>query len=124
MGGGPGTSFFVGLPQAQSVEIYNIAGNSWTYGNPVVTKAAAPSGGLAGGKLMVQGGVDNITYYNLVQVSTLGSGGGTCPSPTPSATATPSATRLHQLLQPNSDPVDADATAGDTKSDNDTWDDT
>ena len=52
-----------------SVEIYDIATNSWGYGNPVVTKAAAPSGGLAGGKAMVQGGVDNVTYYNTVQVS-------------------------------------------------------
>ena len=40
------------------MEIYNIAGNSWTYGNPVVTRGAAPSGGLAGGKLMVVGGVE------------------------------------------------------------------
>ena len=31
-----------------SVEIYSIGANSWSYGNPVVTKAAAPSGGRAG----------------------------------------------------------------------------
>ena len=78
------------MPLAVSVEIYDIAANTWTYGNPVVTKAAGPSGGLAGGQLMVQGGVDNTTYYNLVQVSNLG----VCPSPTPTGTpsSTPTAT--------------------------------
>ena len=68
---GGDATFFTGVPLAQSVEIYNIAANSWSYGAPVVTKAAAPSGGLAGGKAMVQGGVDNTTYYNTVQVSPL-----------------------------------------------------
>src|SRR6266480_1649253 len=66
---GGNATFFTGVPLAQSVEIYNIGTNAWSYGNPVVTKAAAPSGGLAGGKAMVQGGVDNTTYYNTVQVS-------------------------------------------------------
>ena len=65
---GGDATFFTGVPLAVSVEIYDIAANSWSYGNPVVTKAAAPSGGLAGGKAMVQGGVDNVTYYNTVQV--------------------------------------------------------
>jgi hypothetical protein len=68
---GGDATFFTGVPLAQSVEIYNIAANSWSYGAPVVTKAAAPSGGLAGGKAMVQGGVDSTTYYNTVQVSPL-----------------------------------------------------
>jgi hypothetical protein len=68
---GGDATFFTGVPLAQSVEIYNIAANSWSYGAPVVTKAAAPSGGLAGGKAMVQGGVDNTTYYDTVQVSPL-----------------------------------------------------
>ena len=53
---GGDSTFFTGVPLAVSVEIYNIAGNSWSYGNPVVNKAAAPAGGLAGGKAMVQGG--------------------------------------------------------------------
>ena len=66
---GGDATFFTGVPLAVSVEIYDIAANTWGYGNPVVTKAAAPSGGLAGGKAMVQGGVDNVTYYNTVQVS-------------------------------------------------------
>ena len=87
---GGDATFFTGVPLPVSVEIYDIAANTWTYGNPVVTKAAGPSGGLAGGKLMVQGGVDNTTYYNLVQVSNLG----VCPSPTPTGTpsSTPTAT--------------------------------
>ncbi len=77
---GGDATFFTGVPLAQSVEIYDIAANSWSYGNPVVTKAAAPSGGLAGGKVMVQGGVDNVTYYDTVQVSVLSSGcAATCP---------------------------------------------
>ena len=87
---GGDATFFTGVPLPVSVEIYDIATNTWIYGNPVVTKAAGPSGGLAGGKLMVQGGVDNTTYYNLVQVSNLG----VCPSPTPTGTpsSTPTAT--------------------------------
>ncbi|MBK9215520.1 MAG: beta-propeller fold lactonase family protein [Chloracidobacterium sp.] len=88
---GGDSTFFTGVPLVNSVEIYNIAANSWSYGNPVVTKAAAPAGGLAGGKLMVQGGVDTTTYLNAVQISTL-SGGGGCPTPTPppaSPTPTP-----------------------------------
>ncbi len=66
---GGDSTFFTGVPLAQSVEIYDIAANSWSYSDPVVTKAAAPAGGLAGSKAMVQGGVDNVTYYNTVQVS-------------------------------------------------------
>ena len=66
---GGDSTFFTGVPLAVLVEIYNIAGNSWSYGNPVVNKAAGPAGGLAGGKAMVQGGVDNTIYYDAVQVS-------------------------------------------------------
>src|SRR5262249_5273382 len=83
---GGDSTFFTGVPLPVSVEIYDIAANTWTYGNPVVVKAAAPSGGLAQSKLMVQGGVDTTVYYDTVQVSTLQA----CPSPTP--TASPSAT--------------------------------
>ena len=86
---GGDATFFTGVPLPVSVEIYDIAGNSWTYGNPVVTKAAGPGGGLAGGKAMVQGGVDSTTYYNLVQVAPVNCQGG---SPTPTATASPSVT--------------------------------
>ena len=97
---GGDATFFTGVPLPVSVEIYDIAGNSWTYGNPVVTKAAAPSGGLAGGKAMVQGGVDGTTYYDLVQVAPLNCQGG---SPTPTATATatgsPSCTPGPVILQ-------------------------
>jgi len=88
---GGDATFFTGVPLPVTVEIYDIAANSWTYGNPVVTKAAASSGGLAGGKSMVQGGVDGTTYYDLVQVAPVNCQGG---SPTPTATAafTPTAT--------------------------------
>ena len=41
---GGDATFFTGVPLPVSVEIYSIGANSWTYGNPVVTKAAAPSG--------------------------------------------------------------------------------
>ena len=88
MGGGAnGTDFFVGVPLANSVEIYSLGANSWSYGNPVVTKAAAPSGGRAGVTLMVQGGVDVTTYYNTVQVSVV-----PCGTPVPTPTFTPTAT--------------------------------
>jgi Kelch motif len=88
---GGDATFFTGVPLAVSVEIYSIGGNSWTYGNPVVTKAAAPSGGRPGGNgtLMVQGGVDGTTYYNTVQVSVVPCG---TPVPTPTASPTPTAT--------------------------------
>ncbi len=96
-GGGPGTSYFNGVPLANTVEIYDIATDSWTYGNPVVTTASSVGGGSAGGKLMIQGGVDGVSYYDLVQVSTLQGGGGCTPVPTntpggPTNTPLPSAT--------------------------------
>jgi N-acetylneuraminic acid mutarotase len=86
---GGDATFFTGVPQPVSVEIYSIGANSWSYGNPVVTKAAAPSGGRAGGnvKLMVQGGVDGTTYYDTVQVSVV-----PCGTPSPTATASPTPT--------------------------------
>ena len=88
---GGDATFFTGVPLPVSVEIYSLGANSWIYGNPVVTKAAAPSGGRAGGNttLMVQGGVDNTTYYNTVQVSVVPCG---TPVPTPTASPTPTAT--------------------------------
>ena len=82
---GGDATFFAGVPLAQTVEIYDIAANSWTYSTPVVATAAGPGGGLAGGKAMVQGGVDDTTYYNLAQVAPVNCQGG---SPTPTATAT------------------------------------
>ena len=86
---GGDATFFTGVPLPVSVEIYSIGANSWSYGNPVVTKAAGPSGGRAGGnvRLMVQGGVDGTTYYDTVQVSVVPCGT-PVPTPTPTATAT------------------------------------
>jgi N-acetylneuraminic acid mutarotase len=89
---GGDSTFFTGVPLPVSVEIYDIASNTWSYGNPVVTKAAAPSGGLAGGKAMVQGGVDSTTYLDAVQVSVVPCAivpcGGGSPTPTPTPTPT------------------------------------
>lgn len=82
---GGDADFFTGVPRPQSVEIYDIAANSWSYGNPVVTKAAAPAGGLVGNKAMVQGGTDDIAYYDTVQVSVIPDP----PCPTPPPTPTP-----------------------------------
>ena len=76
---GGDATFFTGVPLPVTVEIYSIAGNAWTYGLPVVTKASSVAGGYAGGKLMIQGGVDNTVYLNTVQVSSLAGGG--CPTP-------------------------------------------
>jgi hypothetical protein len=100
---GGDATFFTGVPLPMSVEIYSIGANSWTYGNPVVTKAAGPSGGRPGGTgtLMVQGGVDGTTYYNTVQVSVVPCGT-PVPTPTATATATPSGTpgvcQFHVLI--------------------------
>lgn len=71
---GGGASFFNGIPLAQTVEIYDITADTWSYGDPTLTTAAGSAGGLAGGKLMIMGGVDTtggITVYDQVQVSTL-----------------------------------------------------
>jgi N-acetylneuraminic acid mutarotase len=68
-GGGPGSAFFSAVPLAQSVEIYDIPTNTWSYGAPLLTTAAAPAGGIARGLLMVQGGIDGSSYYNQVQIS-------------------------------------------------------
>jgi N-acetylneuraminic acid mutarotase len=98
---GGDATFFTGVPQPVSVEIYSMGTNSWSYGNPVVTKAAAPSGGRTGGntKLMVQGGVDNTTYYDTVQISVVPCG---TPVPTPTSTPTPTGTpagcQFHVLI--------------------------
>ena len=81
---GGDSTFFTGVPQSQSVEIYDIAGNNWRYGNPVVIKAAAPAGGLVGNQLMVQGGTDDDNYYDTVQVSVVPAP--PCPTPTPTPT--------------------------------------
>jgi N-acetylneuraminic acid mutarotase len=68
-GGGPGSAFFTAVPLAQSVEIYDIPTNTWSYGAPLLTTAAAPAGGIARGLLMVQGGISGTTYYDQVQIS-------------------------------------------------------
>jgi N-acetylneuraminic acid mutarotase len=49
-------SVFVGLPLEQTVEVYDIQGNSWSYGEQVVKTEAAPALGYAGGPHKVQGG--------------------------------------------------------------------
>src|SRR5439155_6338068 len=84
-------TFFTGMPLPVSVEIYDIPTNTWSYGNPVITKAAAPSGGLALQKAMVQGSVDAGVYLDTVQVANAPCGTST-PTTTPTATATATAT--------------------------------
>ena len=84
---GGDATFFTGVPLPVSVEIYDIPFNTWSYGNPVVTKAAAPAGGVAGSKVMVQGGVDSTVYLDAVQVADA-----PCGTPTPTATVTATAT--------------------------------
>jgi hypothetical protein len=88
---GGDATFFAGVPLPQSVEIYDIAANTWTYGNPIVQKVAAPAGGLVGGKLMIANGVDNTLYPVIAQVSNVSGGGGGCATPTvpPVVTNTP-----------------------------------
>ncbi|MCK9539833.1 kelch repeat-containing protein [Dokdonella sp.] len=68
---GGGSAFFTGVPLAETVEIYNITTDAWTYGQPTLVTAAASAGGLAGGRLMIMGGVSAGTYYDAVQLSTL-----------------------------------------------------
>jgi N-acetylneuraminic acid mutarotase len=68
---GGGVSFFTGLPLPNTVEVYDIPGNTWTYGHPTLQTMSAPAGGVAGGKLMIMGGVDSSTYFDNVQVSPL-----------------------------------------------------
>jgi hypothetical protein len=68
---GGDATFFAGIPLAQTVEIYDILTDTWTYGLPTVQTSAGPGGGKAGGKLMIQGGVDGTTYLDTTQVSTL-----------------------------------------------------
>ena len=70
---GGDASFFTGIPIAQTVEIYDIATNTWTYGQQTLVTSAGPGGGLmpgGGGKFMIMGGVSGTTYYTDTQVST------------------------------------------------------
>lgn len=66
---GGGVSIWDGVPLAETVEIYNIASDAWSYGAPTMTTTVAPAGGLAGGQFMIMGGTDLGTQYDLVQVS-------------------------------------------------------
>jgi len=94
---GGDATFFAGVPLNETVEIYDIAANTWTYGNPTVVTSAGPAGGLAGGKLMIMGGVDTASYYDVTQVSTLGGSGngGGCATSTPSPTPTCAPLRMN-----------------------------
>jgi hypothetical protein len=68
---GGDATFFAGIPLANTVEIYDITADTWTYGEPTLQTSAGPSGGKAGGKLMIMGGVNTTTYLDSVQISPL-----------------------------------------------------
>jgi hypothetical protein len=90
---GGGQFPFRALPLAETVEIYNIADNAWRYGPPVRQPLSSSAGGLAERKLMIQGGVDDLSFYPDVQVSELvGPCSATPGSPTPTDTPTISPT--------------------------------
>jgi N-acetylneuraminic acid mutarotase len=99
--GAIGLNLWNGIPQNQTVEIYDVANNAWSYGNPTTRTAVGSAGGYAGGKLMVMGGNDAHLTFNLVQVSevplgpcpTAGTPVTRTPTPTPSNTATRTNTR-------------------------------
>jgi N-acetylneuraminic acid mutarotase len=68
---GGDATYWSGVPLAETVEIYDIPSNTWSYGEPTLVTSAGVAGGKAGGKLMVMGGNDNSNLFNWVQVSTL-----------------------------------------------------
>jgi hypothetical protein len=66
---GGGDSIWDGVPSAETVEIYDIATDTWSYGLPTVETSVGVAGGLAGGKFMVIGGTSAGTTYDTVQVA-------------------------------------------------------
>jgi hypothetical protein len=97
---GAGVGIFTGLPPAETFEIYTIATNSWVYGSPTIQTSSSPAGGYARNKLMIQGGVNGATYYDLVQVAVQP---GRCPTATPTPqvpTATPTGGPQYRLYLP------------------------
>jgi hypothetical protein len=66
---GGDASYWTGVPLAQTVEIYDVGADSWSYGNPTLTTTAAPAGGFAGGKFMIMGGTSGGVNYDTVQVA-------------------------------------------------------
>ncbi len=66
--GGGDASNWNGLPIAQTVEIYDIASNTWRYGKPALYTAAAPAGGRVGDQLVIAGGTDQSIDSNAVNI--------------------------------------------------------
>lgn len=66
---GGDASYWNGVPLANTVEIYDIASDSWSYGIPTMITNAAAAGGFAGDRFMIMGGTDSGTYYDAVQVA-------------------------------------------------------
>ena len=79
------------VPEEETVEIYNVAQNTWSFANPTRFSSQWSAGGLAQGKLMVYGGVSGSAYLSLVQVAQVSAPcvTGTPPTTTRTATATP-----------------------------------
>ncbi len=65
---GADSSIWNGLPILQTVEIYDIASNTWRFGPPTLFTAAAPAGGRVGNQLVIAGGVDLNTDINAVNI--------------------------------------------------------
>ena len=90
--GGTGLEPWIGLPLEESVEVYDIAANTWNYSSSRVVESVSSSvGAIVGGKMMVFGGIDNRYFlYNLTQVAEVGLG--QCPPTATPATRTPTRT--------------------------------
>jgi hypothetical protein len=90
--GGTGLEPWIGLPLEESVEVYDIAANTWNYSSSRVVESVSSSvGAMVGGKMMVFGGIDNRYFlYNLTQVAEVGLG--QCPPTATPATRTPTRT--------------------------------
>ncbi len=71
--GGGDFSYFNGLPIGLTVEIYEIASNTWRYGQPTLFTSAAPAGGRVGDQLIIAGGVNHNVDINAVNVIQIGS---------------------------------------------------
>jgi N-acetylneuraminic acid mutarotase len=92
--GAPYWSPWEALPEAETVEIYDIAANSWYYGPPVAQPAASSAGAFAGGRYVLMGGLDHYPqFFETTQYTWCGAPTAT-PSPTPTlpGTITPTPT--------------------------------
>ena len=97
-----------GVPQNQTLEIYNVANNTWSYGNPTTRTAVGSAGGYAGSKLMIMGGSDADRIFDLVQVSEVPLG--PCPTAGTPVTRTPTPTSSNTSTTTNTPTATASRT--------------